>query len=314
MLSSSTSVKCIAELDQMLASAMKSSNLPMSIETSTSHIRDRSVSHYIEGNERTVTADSLSSYFSIFDLDFIENNPEKQMRYDFDLDAPTSFLDDLPSWMGMDFSSRQQESFTPLTDKESQQIKEYGTFPPLKVSATSFQNSSHEPHQNQIQPYMIDNDISRHIVYAPNIINLPIGQYSYDYQSESHDSMHSSTESNGSNRGFWTERDIENIKEDTTNPIGKFLRESKLSNEEIIRMDLMSSLAQFPRKVRQRYGPRKLLTAEQRIQQAKERNKFHARATRLRKKMFKQTLEMKKKSNSYVGFIENENTNNKKTV
>lgn len=50
----------------------------------------------------------------------------------------------------------------------------------------------------------------------------------------------------------------------------------------------MPLLNQAPRKPRGKYGPRKKLTSQEKMQLSKERNREHARATRLRKRVFKE--------------------------
>ena len=56
---------------------------------------------------------------------------------------------------------------------------------------------------------------------------------------------------------------------------------------EVVQCNIMESLMHVPKKSREKYGPRKNLTVEERLELGRQRNREHARATRLRKKIFK---------------------------
>ena len=86
----------------------------------------------------------------------------------------------------------------------------------------------------------------------------------------------------------WTVEDVRSMMDNSIDPVGKFLTTLNLSPQEIIRRGLMKRLKFAPKKVRGKYGPRKDLTAEERKNLSKERNRVHARATRMRKKIFKE--------------------------
>lgn len=81
----------------------------------------------------------------------------------------------------------------------------------------------------------------------------------------------------------------------------KFLRELKVSPEEVIQSNIMDFLKLAPRKHRSKYGPRKAMTAEERRELSKERNRVHAKATRMRKRIFKKVLEVKPKTGAEAG-------------
>ena len=102
----------------------------------------------------------------------------------------------------------------------------------------------------------------------------------------------------------WTEAEIQEIIDSYTNPIGKFFRDSNLTAKRVVELDLMKDLQNAPRKIRKksscslnankfddkflRYGPRQDMSMEERARLTKERNREHAKATRLRKKLFQE--------------------------
>lgn len=60
-----------------------------------------------------------------------------------------------------------------------------------------------------------------------------------------------------------------------------------LTASEVISLQLMDELQDAPRKPRTKYGQRKALTDYERLQQTRERNREHAKFTRVRKRLFK---------------------------
>lgn len=68
----------------------------------------------------------------------------------------------------------------------------------------------------------------------------------------------------------------------------QFLKEQQLSASEAIALDIQQQLLLAPKKQRTKYGKRTHLSEEQRLALSRQRNREHARATRLRKKIFKQ--------------------------
>eukprot|EP01036_Dinobryon_divergens_P033250 gene33250-42994_t len=80
-----------------------------------------------------------------------------------------------------------------------------------------------------------------------------------------------------------------------TDPVGKFLKEQQLSASEAIELDIQHQLLFAPKKPRTKYGKRSNLTPEERLALSRRRNREHARATRLRKKIFKQVTEARRR-------------------
>eukprot|EP01041_Mallomonas_annulata_P001097 gene1096-2131_t len=97
----------------------------------------------------------------------------------------------------------------------------------------------------------------------------------------------------GASTAIWTEDDCRKLLTSPTNPIGKFLRDMELDAADTVRLGIMADLEQAPRKVRRKYGKRKVLSEEQRAELSRERNREHARSTRRRKKVFLMVLERK---------------------
>jgi hypothetical protein len=62
----------------------------------------------------------------------------------------------------------------------------------------------------------------------------------------------------------------------------------KLSAQDCIRLNVHHLLLSCPRKFREKYGPRKDKTEYDRILTNRERNREHARSTRMRRKVFRQ--------------------------
>lgn len=55
-------------------------------------------------------------------------------------------------------------------------------------------------------------------------------------------------------------------------------------------LNIHKMLLHAPKTPRQKYGPRHEQTVEERLQQCKDRNRAHAKATRQRKKLFEKVL------------------------
>eukprot|EP00597_Dinobryon_sp_UTEXLB2267_P013342 CAMPEP_0170127958 /NCGR_PEP_ID=MMETSP0020_2-20130122/20829_1 /TAXON_ID=98059 /ORGANISM="Dinobryon sp., Strain UTEXLB2267" /LENGTH=243 /DNA_ID=CAMNT_0010361675 /DNA_START=221 /DNA_END=948 /DNA_ORIENTATION=- len=66
-----------------------------------------------------------------------------------------------------------------------------------------------------------------------------------------------------------------------TDPIGKFLKETNLTAEEAIQLNIQHHLLYAPKKQRTKYGKRVALTADERAALCRQRNREHAKATRL---------------------------------
>jgi hypothetical protein len=62
----------------------------------------------------------------------------------------------------------------------------------------------------------------------------------------------------------------------------------QLSAQEALDLNIQEQLLSAPRKPRTKYGKRKVISAEERAAINKERNREHARATRMRKRIFKE--------------------------
>lgn len=60
-----------------------------------------------------------------------------------------------------------------------------------------------------------------------------------------------------------------------------------ISLEEIYELGIQDLIIRAPKKSRKKYGPRREVTGEEKKLVNRERNKEHAKATRLRKKIFK---------------------------
>lgn len=65
------------------------------------------------------------------------------------------------------------------------------------------------------------------------------------------------------------------------------MRRRKLSAREAVEIGVDRLLLKAPRKVREKYGPRRNMTQKQRDDQLKERNRCHAKATRMRRRLFR---------------------------
>jgi hypothetical protein len=64
------------------------------------------------------------------------------------------------------------------------------------------------------------------------------------------------------------------------------------AEREAIELDIQHQLLFAPKKPRTKYGKRSNLTPEERLALSRRRNREHARATRLRKKIFKQVTSL----------------------
>jgi hypothetical protein len=64
----------------------------------------------------------------------------------------------------------------------------------------------------------------------------------------------------------------------------------KVTAKEVVDTGMMKDLVGAPTKPRKKYGPRRPLTDEERMEITKQRNREHAKATRIRKRLFKQVL------------------------
>jgi len=66
------------------------------------------------------------------------------------------------------------------------------------------------------------------------------------------------------------------------------MKKIKLTPRDAIRFQVHELLLKAPRKVREKYGPRREIEADERILTNRERNREHAKATRTRKRIFKE--------------------------
>jgi hypothetical protein len=66
----------------------------------------------------------------------------------------------------------------------------------------------------------------------------------------------------------------------------KFLRQTNLTAQEARALNIEQLLLLAPKKPRTKYGKRRSVSAEERAELSRQRNKEHARATRLRRKLF----------------------------
>ncbi len=64
----------------------------------------------------------------------------------------------------------------------------------------------------------------------------------------------------------------------------------QLSAQDALDLNIQEQLLRAPRKPRTKYGKRKVVSAEERVAVNKERNREHARATRMRKRIFKEVV------------------------
>ncbi|CAM9603650.1 unnamed protein product, partial [Discosporangium mesarthrocarpum] len=89
-----------------------------------------------------------------------------------------------------------------------------------------------------------------------------------------------------------------------SNPAAKLLKELDLSHE-VLPVTVLGLLQKLPRTERTKYGKRKNLSAEERSELTKKRNREHARATRQRKKMISEALDtLQKKLETTVDSVE----------
>eukprot|EP01038_Epipyxis_sp_PR26KG_P010703 gene10703-14371_t len=114
-----------------------------------------------------------------------------------------------------------------------------------------------------------------------------------DFSLLDHDIGSSSYSETDSNSIAVIEESVTALMSKPTDPVGKFLREMRFSMDEIIRYNILETLKRAPKKPRNKYGIRnkgKISEAEKN-QISKERNREHARATRTRKRLFKEIID-----------------------
>jgi hypothetical protein len=70
----------------------------------------------------------------------------------------------------------------------------------------------------------------------------------------------------------------------------QFMRRLDISAKDAIKYNIHRLLLNCPRKSREKYGPRKEVDEDERLTTNRERNREHAKATRLRRKIFKQVI------------------------
>ncbi len=66
------------------------------------------------------------------------------------------------------------------------------------------------------------------------------------------------------------------------------MKKIRLTPHDAIRYNVHNLLLQAPRKQREKYGPRREIDVDERILTNRERNREHAKATRTRKRIFKE--------------------------
>lgn len=74
---------------------------------------------------------------------------------------------------------------------------------------------------------------------------------------------------------------------------GKLLRNYGISAADVIEWDLMPKLEQVPRTPRTKYGRRNQLSEAERAELNRQRNREHSQATRIRRKIFEEILEIR---------------------
>eukprot|EP01031_Cornospumella_fuschlensis_P030237 gene30237-36542_t len=93
--------------------------------------------------------------------------------------------------------------------------------------------------------------------------------------------------------------ELQSSLDSVTDPVGKFLRKWHLSACDAIRLNIHHLLIHAPRKPREKYGKRKELTSTDRLLVCRERNREHAKSTRVRKRIFREIEAMLRERNMH---------------
>jgi hypothetical protein len=72
--------------------------------------------------------------------------------------------------------------------------------------------------------------------------------------------------------------------------VKQFLRTRNISAQEAVMIGIDKILLQAPKKHRAKYGPRREISSSYREEQTRERNREHAKATRKRRKLFREVI------------------------
>ena len=68
------------------------------------------------------------------------------------------------------------------------------------------------------------------------------------------------------------------------------MRKNNITAREAVRLNIHHLLLQAPRKYRMKYGKRREISDKERTMTNRQRNREHARATRMRRKIFKEVI------------------------
>eukprot|EP00981_Chlorochromonas_danica_P007545 scaffold1769_cov164-Ochromonas_danica.AAC.18 len=82
--------------------------------------------------------------------------------------------------------------------------------------------------------------------------------------------------------------ELQSYVESPTDPVGKFMRKLQMTPEDAIRWGVFDRLIEAPRKQRAKYGKRREVSHSDRAVTCRARNREHARATRVRKRIFRE--------------------------
>lgn len=89
-----------------------------------------------------------------------------------------------------------------------------------------------------------------------------------------------------------TSRDVKNSLEKVftskTDPMGKFLKKNNLTINDVIDLNIENKILQCPKTQRTKYHKRKGLSDDEKLKLTRQRNREHARATRLRRKIYQE--------------------------
>lgn len=69
---------------------------------------------------------------------------------------------------------------------------------------------------------------------------------------------------------------------------GQFMRKHGLTPADAIRHNVHCLLLEAPRKLREKYGKRREISSNERVLTCRARNREHAKATRMRKRIFRE--------------------------
>ena len=93
-----------------------------------------------------------------------------------------------------------------------------------------------------------------------------------------------------SNFNLDVKNSLEKVFTSKTDPMGKFLKKNNLTFKDIIDLNLENKILQCPTKQRTKYHKRKGLSADEKLKINRQRNREHAKATRIRRKIYKEVI------------------------